>query len=164
MGWLWWNKSEASKKDLGLDKTLQEYLENPDASKGGADTAHKLSREAPMKSASGQRDRTKTLRQIAMDNCVEYEMAYSKCLKQGPMWDRLQSCPYEQATHEKCKEMQEYALSVLGFRTAASDEAKMSIKARADDIMIATVPTLTISEAQVAAFYKSVDSAASPDS
>lgn len=96
--------------------------------------------------------REKNLKQVAMDNCVEYEKAYSDCLIRGSLWERFTSCPTQKTMHDKCVELQAMALEVLKFDQAQSDDEKISIKAKADDLMIQYIPQLTITESQVEAF------------
>lgn len=102
--------------------------------------------------------REKNVGQLAMDNCVEYEKAYSDCLLRGTLWERFTSCPTQKTMHDKCIELQTMALQVLNYERAGDEETKMKIKAQADDLMIEHIPSLTITEANVEAFKNALPS------
>lgn len=145
MGWF---GREKHAKD-SVDPDLQSYYDN--ALSGRASFEVKTSKEDSRTPVATQ-PRGKTLRQVAMDNCVEFERSYSNCLLHGTFWERLTSCPTQKAMHEECKDMQTRALEVLGWRSANSAGEQQTIKAKADDLMIKHSPSLIITESQVSAF------------
>lgn len=162
MGWFGKQAEDVVDSDLKSyykQQTLQEKPAEPPrtAAEVQPQSATLESLTQPIPEAKLQ-SRDKTVSQIAMDNCVEYEKAFSNCLLRGTLWERFTSCPTQKTMHDKCVELQTLALQVLNFEQAGDDETKMKIKAQADDLMIRHVPNLTITEANVEAFKSALSS------
>lgn len=141
-----WKRSEQLEEQK-IDSDLQSYYNevvNKEPEKTG--TTKDDGGSAITINRFGNDRKPKTIKQIALDNCVEFEKAYSKCLVRGTYFDRFQSCQKEQTMYIKCKDMQTEALSVLRFNSARSDAERIMIKTKADDLMMEAVPTLNITE------------------
>lgn len=168
---VWWpfgSKNETG--DLGLapdsEKHYKDVLSSINNSETTADS--KSEQSAPKTEQTtvssfipdSQGRRVKPLKQIAMDNCVEFENAYSKCLVNGSYFERIASCQPQQTMYEQCKSMQMEALEMLGYASAADNDHRKAIKILADDLMIKAVPTLKITDSQAEEFHRLVEQAA----
>lgn len=143
----WFQRQKEARESV--DQDLQQYY---DDTINGRVTTEVTPSKKQTDTLVASKSSGKTLRQTAMDNCVEFERAYSHCLLKGSLWERFTSCPTQKAMHDQCKEMQTHALEVLGWRSAGSADAQQNIKTKADDLMIKYAPSLIITESQVAAF------------
>lgn len=147
-----WKKSERL-EEQHIDAELQEYYKEVINNESRETGVSRVDTESSITiTRFGDDRKPKTMKQIALDNCVEFERAYSKCLVSGSYFERFGSCQSELTMYNKCKDMQLEALSVLGYSSVGSDAERRSIKMKADDLMIEAVPTLTITESQCKAF------------
>ncbi|ANB13338.1 hypothetical protein AWJ20_1624 [Sugiyamaella lignohabitans] len=98
-----------------------------------------------------------SLQQAARDNCVEFEVALSNCIVRGSIFDRFLSCRTQQMNQQKCTELQEYALAVLGYNLALSQDERNKIQGLADDLLIAHAPDSRLTEDICEQFKTAVD-------
>lgn len=158
MKWKFWQKDDGDIKE-SLSPELLDYVKKApqgDDSGNAANDGLSPPKKPIISTQVGQGRMQKSLHQIAMDNCVEYEKAFSDCLLRGSYWDRFNSCQSQKAMQDQCVNLQSMALNVLHYDEAASDEERAHIKAKADDIMIEHIPKLVITEPMVASFTEAL--------
>lgn len=132
---------------------------NDDTDRSIIQTAVQGVPDVPQLYGREERPRRISLQQAARDNCVEFEMALSRCLVQGTLWNRFLSCYDEKMSQSKCNDLQEFALAALGYSPDLDEPLRKSIVNKADDLMIQTIPTTHIS-AETADAYKAAVSRA----
>lgn len=162
---MWWPFKKEPELELSPESQRHydqviERASHPESSKAMEST----SLSVPTFSPDGEGQRVKTLKQVAMDNCVEFERAYSKCLVKGSYFERFASCEVQHSMYEQCRTMQIEALQMLNYAGAVNNQQRAAVKALADDLMIEAVPTLKITEDQIEFFNKLVGEAASKKS
>lgn len=157
---VWWpfgskeKKQETEKQQI--DPELQNYsnevvktAEEPQPTKQAVSSAAQFSQGFT---------RADTLSGAAKHNCAEYATAYSKCISYGSFMNRSSGCSTELNMLEKCQSMQEFVLEALNYEKAVTNEQRLKMKARADDLMIEAAPSLTITPEQEKKFHDLVTS------
>jgi hypothetical protein len=170
MGWLWGGNSpekpgEVPDKAVELrDQSLQMFYESAKpptpialAPKTVQESTYEPITTKAQKSVDFQVRRKLSLQQVARDNCVEFEMALSNCLLRGSLWDRFLSCHSYKMNQQKCTELQEFALTVLGYNKALNEQHKRDIRNKADDLMIEYVPDGRITDDAANLFKAAVE-------